>query len=107
METKHTPGPWEAIHIATGNSEIVNSESQHIAFVRSHADANLMASALDMKDALKSVIRILATSKSYDEVGMRLAENQKIIECILDRSDGNYNFGSGGGGGHSVAEGVA
>lgn len=73
-EPKHTPGPWQAIEISWERSLVVDEDSARIAlvYIRDEADeetqdkfeviknanANLMAAAPDMYEALEEVIKI-------------------------------------------------
>jgi len=63
MGTKWTPGPWVAylgnkyMHVkSVDGSYVMEAQSTHGGIVRQHADANLIAAAPELYEALKDII---------------------------------------------------
>lgn len=96
METKWTPGPWEAVERGAysdfgGHSRVVVGDDMRIAVVhhsndiRDDANANLIASAPDMYEALE---KIRAGDSFNCSPHQRFMAAQGLAERVLAKARG-------------------
>lgn len=104
MKTKHTPGPWKVLEIKNDKELmfIVKSDERMIgsfhgfysdADDKLKADANLLAAAPEMLEALENALRLLAVAENnnaFKDCALPLIGKKTIeqIESIINKAKG-------------------
>lgn len=85
MKTKHTPGPWT---VEVGQTETcIESKYQTIALDVSNCDADLIAAAPEMLEALEEASKLLAQIST--KTGMSFFSVGGMIDGVIRKARGD------------------